>query len=387
MTLAAGLNVLLLDASLFTEPYDAALSEGLVDAGVRPIWVTRPTRREDRAKLPPEHTEPFFYRRTDEAGWLPAGLRPFVKGLAHLAGMARLVMRVRRSQPDVVHVQWVVLPLVDFAAITIIRRWCPVVLTVHDSAPWSAASWLQRLGYERPAKLAHRVIVHTRSAQQALQAAGVPEERLRVIPHGPLRLAVTASASATHSRDPRWTLLLFGEIKPYKGLDVLIEAVAAMAPSMRRRLRVVVAGRPRMDVTPLVARISELGLGEQFDLRLRRLTEEQMAQVFAEADGFVFPYRRIDASGVYFLVKPLGKWLIASRVGIFAEDMPGEGEGELVGPGDSLALARAIERAVVERPSGKACDPDCSWDDIGRATRAVYEEARQDFRSQTCAYR
>jgi glycosyltransferase involved in cell wall biosynthesis len=224
--------------------------------------------------------------------------------------------------------------------------------------------------------------VHTRSAQQTLLRHGVPSERISVIPHGPLSLPV--SADAPTARDPRWTIALFGEIKPYKGLDILIEAVAALPLAARRNLRVVVAGRPRMDVTPLVSRIAALGLGEQFELRLRRLSDEEVAVLFAEADGFVFPYLQIDASGVYYLVSSLGKWLIASRVGIFAEAMSAE-DGTLVPPGDVPALARALEHAIAKRPHGRVRASANSWSDIGRATCALDEGARTEFGARRAA--
>jgi glycosyltransferase involved in cell wall biosynthesis len=172
-------------------------------------------------------------------------------------------------------------------------------------------------------------------------------------------------------------MVLFGEIKPYKGLDILIDAVAALAPPVRRALRVVVAGRVRMDLAPLLARIAALGVEAQFDLRLKRLTEEEMAALFAEADGFVFPYRQVDASGVYYLVKPLAKWLVASRVGVFAEDMESGAQGALVPPGDVSALAQALRHCVEQRPRASVgAAADTSWADIGRATRELYERAR-----------
>jgi glycosyltransferase involved in cell wall biosynthesis len=373
------MNAVLVDPSLYTAPYDAALTRGLLAAGVRPTWMTRPLRRGDRAEIPPECTDAFFYRRSDQADWLPGALRPLVKGCAHIAGTARLLWKIRRAKPDVVHVQWIVVPLVDAAAMALIRRWCPVVLTVHDTVAYNGQDmpWLQRLGQTLPARLAHRVIVHTRSGGEVMRRRGLAAERVSVIPHGPLRLSVGAVAPA--ARVPRWTVVLFGEIKPYKGLDVLIEAVGALPLAMRQQLRVVVAGRPRMDVAPLAARIAELRLGGQFDLRLRRLTEEEMAALFAEADSFVFPYRQVDASGVYYLVKSLGKWLIASRVGVFAEELVGETQGMLVPAADVPSLARALQHAITRRPRAATAAPGASWPEIGRITRSLYEQARTEF--------
>lgn len=371
------MNVILVDPSLFTAPYDAALTRGLVVAGVEPKWLTRRIRPGDRAELPAQFTDDFFYRRTDQLGWVPPSLRPIIKGCAHLAATASLLTKIRRARPDAVHVQWVVLPLIDIIAMAFIRRWCPLVLTIHDTAPFNAMSWIQRWGSKVPAKLADCVIVHTHAGRQALRHQGVSENRVSVIPHGPLSLPMCAAPPPV--RDGRWTAVLFGEIKPYKGLDILIEAVAALPKSVRRGLRVIVAGRPRMDVAPLRSRIAALGLGDQFEWRLGRLSEEQMATLFAEADGFVFPYRQIDASGVYYLVKPLRKWLIASRVGIFAEDMTSPAHGSLVPPADVPALARALEHAIAARPRSAFLGFETSWSEIGRATRAVYERAKAEF--------
>jgi glycosyltransferase involved in cell wall biosynthesis len=379
-------DVLLVDPSLYTGPYDAALTRGLLAAGVRPTWVTRPARPGERQQLPHECTDACFYRRVDSAGWLQGRLRAIAKGCAHMMGMAGLLRKIRRRRPDVVHIQWIVVPLLDIAAMALIRRWCPVVLTVHDTVTGKGdgSSWLQRLGRELPLKLTDKIIVHTRSARQTLLNKGVPDERISVIPHGPLSLPVPVVRPA--ARDPRWTVVLFGEIKPYKGCDILIDAVAELPTALRRQLRVVVAGRPRMDIAPLAGRIEALGLGEQFELRLRRLPEEEMAQLFGEADGFVFPYRQIDASGVYHLVRSLGKWLIASRIGVFAEGMHDE-EGTLVAPGDVAALAQALEHAITTRPRGSANGSLPTWPEIGRATRALYEGTRADFLARALSRR
>ena len=378
MTPRPPLDALLVDPSLFTAPYDAALTEGLVAAGVRPMWATRPTRQGDRQEIAAEFVDPFFYRRVDGASRLFGPLRAIAKGFAHALGLVRLVARVWRRGPDVVHLQWVVLPPLDAVALLLIRSRCPVLLTVHDTVPFNGErlSLLQNLGFDLPIRLAQRVIVHTQSGRQALVDRGVPAHKIHVVPHGPLRLPVTPSATAlTRLRHSRWTFVLFGEIKPYKGLDILIEALGRMPCAVRSGLRVIVAGRPRMDLAAAIARIAELGLGDTVELRAKRLDEQEMADLFDEADSFVFPYRQIDASGVYFLVKSMGKWMIASRVGIFAEDMKDGVDGALVDSGDIDALAREMGRAAAQRPAARPQAASDSWQQIGVLTREVYEAA------------
>ena len=68
--------------------------------------------------------------------------------------------------------------------------------------------------------------------------------------------------------------------------------------------------------------------------------------------------------------------MIASRVGIFAEDIEDGVQGSLVPPEDPAALARAITVAIASELSPTSTSPTSAWLDIGQATRDVYQQAR-----------
>lgn len=369
---------MLVDPSLYTGPYDGALTEGLLAAGVDPRWAIRPTRRGDEDEIPRRYAAALFYKRVDDA-CLPGPLRALAKGAAHVLGLARLLALIARTEPDVVHVQWVVLPLIDVAALLAIRVSRPLILTVHDPTPYNGQrmTLLQRLGFDLPIRLADRVVVHTRSGREALMTRGVDPRKIAVIPHGPLPLK-----AVPHTResmcDARYTFVLFGEIKPYKGVDIFVEAIALMSTAIRESVRVIIAGRPRMELAPTLERIQALGLERTIEVRPKRLSNQEVADLFGEADCFVFPYREIDASGVYFLAKGLGKWIIASRVGVFAEELADGQRGMLVSSEDPVMLARALEHAACERPALTAGSAATSWKDIGHATRLLYESAMSE---------
>lgn len=373
------LRVLLVDPSLFTAPYDAALTQGLLGAGVTPTWAVRPTRPPDRQELPAAHSEALFYRWIDQQTRLPPRLRVLGKGFAHAWGLAKLVKRALELKPDVVHFQWVVVPPLDVAAMLLLRLLCPLVVTVHDTVPYNGdrMTFLQRWGFDLPLRLADRVIVHTRAGREALLRRGSPDQKLRVIPHGALALSTAPSPAALADRtDARYCFVLFGELKSYKGLDVLVEALALMPPALRAQLRVIVAGRPRMELGPILARSEQLGVRDVLDVRPQRQSEQEMADLFALADCFLFPYRQIDASGVYFLVKGLQKWLIASNVGIFAEELRDGEQGQLIAVGDPAALAQAMSSAVLTRRKPVPVAQGTDWSQIGQTTRELYHEAQ-----------
>jgi glycosyltransferase involved in cell wall biosynthesis len=379
MTPAGRLKALLVDPSLFTAPYDAGLMGGLQEADVDCQWVTRPLRRGERAELPSAATLPIFYRRVDRLDGVPAALGALLKGLSHGLGLARLIRLAHRSRCDLVHIQWAVIPILDAVAIWLLRRGRPVVLTVHDTLPYNGSTLPlpQRAGFFWPARVASQVIVHTKVGADRLAEAGVKADKINIVPHGPLALPAFAQRKTpSPPSDKRLkTFVLFGQMKAYKGIDILVEAIAALPEALRAKSRFVVAGAAMMDMKPIEARIEAAGLKPAIELRYGRLSEEEMADLFDCADVFVLPYRAVDASGVFYLLRAQAKWIIASRVGVFAEDFVEGVDGETVRPGDIDDLARAIGRAVEREGPRDARARGATWTDIGLKTRAVYQRA------------
>jgi glycosyltransferase involved in cell wall biosynthesis len=367
------LKVLLVDPSRFTTPYDKGLSQGLRQAGIEPVWAVRPIRANEADDLSGEIAEPLFYKRLDRPDFLPRKLHGIAKSISHVAGLFDLLGRSRRLKADVVHFQWTLLPMFDAAAMWLLKGRTPVVLTVHDTTPFNGGKYalFQSLGYYLPMRVADRLIVHTEGARQKLLAKGLPDAKIEVVPHGPLY--VEAEPRSPIADDGRWTFVTVGQIKPYKGIDVLIEAIGHVRDKLSASVRFVVAGAAHMDMAPLLSRIEALRIGHLIDIRQGRLSDSELAGLIAQADSFVFPYREIDASGVYFLTKPMNKWYVCSRVGIFAEDLKEQVHGALVKPADVPELAEALLHAANTRPRPLEPTQGAAWDEIGRTTRGLYE--------------
>jgi glycosyltransferase involved in cell wall biosynthesis len=370
----ATLSVIQVDPSIYTGPYDAALTEGLRANDVQARWAMRRPRNGEAAQLPTETMEPVFRE-------LPGGAKrggPAAKlrsGLGYLAGWRRLLSMIGRTQPDVVHIQWPLLPLADAAAIHRARASTPVVITVHDLQPYNGAptSRLQLLGFDAALRAADHLIVHTAAARDTLIERGFDPGRISAIPHGPLPLPV--SPRRIVRAEDRWTFVLFGKLQAYKGAEVLIEAVGLMNAAVREGCRFIIAGEPLIPVQPLLARSAELGLERCIEFRLHHHSDEQMAELFEAADTFVFPYRQVEASGVLAMVSATGRWMVASDLGAFSEVLADGARGALVPPGDAVALAAALEQAVGRTPAPGLETTGPDWAEIGRRTREVYETA------------
>ena len=368
--------VRVIDPSLFTAPYDEALVAALGRAGADAQLVTRPARAGEAELAAQVPVRRKWYRWCDAAPRKLGALGAALKAGEHVVSSLVHLVALRKS--GAAHFQWLPFPLADRFLLALWRRMMPVVVTVHDTEPFNntPTSPVQRWGFAKALRQAHQLIVHTEQGRARLVALGLDEARISVIPHG---VGDAPQGVGPAPGGARWCLVLFGKIRPYKGVDLLVEAAARLPEAVRAGLRIVIAGEPMMDLAPLEARIAEAGLADCVELRPGYLDEAGMAALFGEADGFVFPYREIEASGVLYQVAGLHRWLIASDIGAFKEAMTGSGAGALVAAEDVAALAAAIAHGATERPQPQGRIAAMAWDDVAARTVDVYEAAARDF--------
>lgn len=372
------MKIALIDPSLFTLPYDRALAAGLVRRGNEVVMYGRALRTTDG---PPGalSLSKSFYRVSDNwlGSKLPPPLRLGLKGLDHGWSLWRLAAQLRRNPPDVIHFQWLPLPLMDRVFLHQFRRIAPIVLTVHDTNPFNgdSSAAIQRHGIDECLTQFDQLIVHTEQGEARLRQSGIPAHRITVLPHGML---VDPVSGAHDPMTGKLTFLLFGKIRPYKGTDVAIKAFTGLPAALREQARLHVVGQPYIDLAPLqaLARCA----GGSVDLETGFVSEDAIAGLFGLGTVAVFPYREIEASGVLFLALAHGRPIIASRLGSFAE-LLGDGEqGLLLPPGDVGALTAAMARMLTDRSFAIACAAASrklageipSWDEIARRTLAIY---------------
>jgi len=377
------MRVAMIDPSLFTLPYDEKLAAALERRGHRVDFFGKALGAREPG--PTGVTlRPHFYRALQSFGtrhW-PGPLAKLAKGLAHVGAMERLVRVLARERPDVIHFQWLPLPVVDQLFLGRLARIAPVIVTCHDSQPFNAnpGAAVQRLGSTSVLARFDRVIIHTEQARPRLAAYGVEAGRVQRIAHGFLddSAPVAPPEPILDGRPVRF--LLFGKIKPYKGIDLMIEAVKRLPPEIRRQVEVLVVGKPYMETAALEAAAAGL---PQIRFEFRFVPDEEMPALFAWADVLAFPYREIEMSGVLMAALKTARPMVASNIGGFAELLTDGETGFLVPPGDIDGLAQAIGRVTME-PETRArmarglidlVEAIPSWDHIAADTEALYAAA------------
>ncbi|HEX6490368.1 MAG TPA: glycosyltransferase family 4 protein [Gaiellaceae bacterium] len=363
------MHLALVDPLSYTPPYDDGLAAALARRGHEVTLLAGPFLHGAVPK-------PVGYRR--EEVFLPLSgqlfrplprsrLRLLLKGVEYLPSARRLLRRLEQLRPDAVHIQWLPRPELDRRWVRLLAR--PSVLTAHDVVPRRQRA---RVVWPELLRSFDRIVVHSEQGVAELVGLGLGRERLRRIPH-PVFPAPRALPP------PRGeTLLFFGLIRDYKGLDVLVRALAEIPEA-----RLVVAGDPVDPIEPVRSLARELGVEGRIEWQLGYLPETEVTELMERAAVVVLPYRRLDSSGVLATAIGYRRPVVVSDVGSLGEQVREYGAGQVVPAGDSAALARAcrsllaspgeLERAAAGAARAAAA---LTWDAAAEQHERLYEELR-----------
>jgi glycosyltransferase involved in cell wall biosynthesis len=362
------MRVQVVDPPAYTPPYDHALCAALARAGAE---VELLTSRFPYGEVPAGegyHVEELFYRRAASPG-LPAPVRRALRAAEHLPGMARL--RRHAAAADVVHLQWLTLGARDRF---LLPRGVPLVFTLHDPLPTGGRA----LGRQRGLLGSmDAVVAHTASGARDLrERAGLDPGRIHVIPHGAFdyltRLPNERPLPDELLEVEGPVVLCFGLIRPYKGIDVLLEAFREVAGA-----ELWIVGRAMMALDSLRQQAGRCEGRVRFVPRF--ITDPEIPAFFRRADLVVLPYREIDQSGVLFTALAFGAPLLLTAVGGFPE-VAATGAAELVPPGDPAALHSKLAallrdgaaRDRLAAAARAAAAGPYAWDAVARRHLEVY---------------
>jgi glycosyltransferase involved in cell wall biosynthesis len=252
-------------------------------------------------------------------------------------------------------------------------------------------TWLNRFSLRVQYQLVDHIFVHTeRMKQELLSDFGIQEKKVNVIPFGinntvPNTGMTTLDAKGTlgiSTSDK--TMLCYGQIAPYKGLEYLISAFTELL-KRDRDYRLIIAGKPKWNEiywNQIVQVMIDRGVRERVIERIEHVPDEETELYFKAADVLILPYVRIFQSGVLFLGYSFGLPVIATDVGSLREDIVDGRTGFVCRPEDSCDLASKIDKYFdselfhdLEARRGeikKFANERYSWNKVATIITAVY---------------
>lgn len=277
----------------------------------------------------------------------------------------RLRRALREAAPDAVvlpYWSWAWAPL----AVTLASwRVAPLIVIAHNPADHGAGV-LARGASRAVLRRAGGFLCHARSVAGALGsvAPGAPVHVHPLPPEAPAPFPREEARRRLRVPEEAVAVLAFGLIRPYKGVDLLLDAVRRLPADTRVHL--LLAGEPWGGLgETLAGRISDPLLAGRVTAQLSWVPEDEARVWFAAADAAVLPYRSATGSAVAAQALGAGLPVVASRVGGLAEVIEDGINGLIVEPGDAAALAKALARlcepALLARLVAGARDASNRW--------------------------
>jgi glycosyltransferase involved in cell wall biosynthesis len=323
---------------------------------------------------------------------------PAVKKIARISRYyARLLSYGIISRARVFHILWNSrLEWFDRTLLMLFFKACGkrIVLTAHNvnrGRRDGTDSFGNRLTLRCQYWLADHLFVHTRQMREELSRDfGVDGRKVTIIPFGVNNIVPNTAMTPAEARailgiaPDEKVILFFGTIAAYKGLDMLVAAVAR-AQCQGLYCRLVIAGQPKPGPAYLLEvrqRIQTLGLSDWVLEDIGHVPDERAEIYFKAADMLALPYSTIFQSGVLFLAYSFGLPVVATDVGNFRDDVV-DGVTGYVSDGSSapefaMAIRRYFEGPLyADLPNARAriaahVTKKHSWTGVAETTRGIY---------------
>jgi glycosyltransferase involved in cell wall biosynthesis len=287
----------------------------------------------------------------------------------------KIVKCIKDVNPDVIHAPveflWggLILPFV---------RQYPFVVTEHDPSVHKGTGVFTKffIGFSRlfTRRMADAIIVHGERLKTVLEGKGVPGDRIWVIPHGEFSFYTKWAREKVQESK---SVLFFGSISEYKGIEYLIEA-EPLITSQVPDAKIVIAGSG--DFTKYKPLIKNR---DKFEIHNRFIPDEEVAEFFQKSAVVALPYTDGSQTGIIPIAYSFGKPAVVTDVGSIAEVVDNGKTGFIVPPRNPEALAKAIVKLLKDdklrqemgENARKKVGEELSWDNIAKKTIEVYEGA------------
>ena len=373
------------------KPYALGMAAALTSGGTSVDFIG-----SDDLNVPEVATNPrvnFLNLRGDQR----SEASPMAKVLRILRYYAKLVLYAMIARPKLFHILWNnKFQVFDRTLLMLYYKLLGkrVVLTAHNVNAGkrdSNDSWLNRLSLKIQYTLSDHIFVHTNGMKiELISEFRIPESKVSVVPFGINNTVPNTGLSSAEAKRQVGvdgndkTMLFFGNIAPYKGLEYLVSAFTGVLKN-DRGYRLIIVGKPKgsTDYWEQIERaIARSSIHNRVIEIIEYVPDETTELYFKAADVLILPYAHVFQSGVLFLGYSFGLPAIAADVGNLKEEII-EGEtGFVFKPRDSADLATKIEKYFkselfrnleARRPQIKEyANERYSWSKVAAITTAVY---------------
>ncbi|WP_158303666.1 glycosyltransferase family 4 protein [Methanosphaerula palustris] len=299
-------------------------------------------------------------------------VKNFIKNTLIFTRVIRFLRTVREEDPDIIHVNGYSL---WFSLLLPFLHRYPIITTIHDVNPHTGSRQFdQTIARRLFFWYSDALIVHGEWAKKQLSVS----TPIYVIPHGDYSFFSTCEGEEV--AEEVGTILFFGRIEDYKGLQYLLAAMPEVV-SGYPDARLVIAGNGDM------GRYMLLLPDESHCTLINRFIEDcEIPSLFMKASMVVLPYIEGTQTGVVPIAYAFHKPVIVTDIGSIPEVVEQGKTGLIVPSHDSAALADGILKLLRNEPLRRAMGDaalrkmkrDLSWETVRGKTVIAYKSVIED---------
>lgn len=292
----------------------------IIQLGVS-VYTSNKSSYDDKVSIP-------VFARYQEANGI-------LKFYYYLIGLFRISLSIPLG--SILHFHWLKFsPLDTFILWVLKKNKIKLVGTVHNILPHEQKPW-DYFFYKRIYSLADVLVFHSEGIyKKFIRKFGQPKKHI-IIHH--YYDKVTINRDIENSK----YLLFFGNIRPYKGLELLLSALESIP--LAEDCKLIIAGKPEYNIDGL---IQSMNGTVKIEWKTYYIDNNEVEYLFNLCGVVVMPYLKIDTSGLLYLAKSYGKVIVAPDMGIFQEEIINGVNGILFDPKNGDDLAKAIKMAMTQ---------------------------------------
>lgn len=311
---------------------------------------------------------------------------PIIKLLSYIRSLISIWCLILKSRPDIVHIQWIRVWILDYILLSFIRmRGCNVVYTAHNLLPHDTGEKYYKQ-YKRYYKRVNKIIVHTQSSKERLsEKFGISLNKIDVIPHGILSFPISEKEVndcyqkiiQDFNLSGKFVITSLGIQCPYKGTDILVDLWSSEERFCKNDdLILLLIGKNKgIDY-------SKIECCKNVIIQDRFLDDTEF-QAFIKASSLVvLPYREISQSGVLFSALARRKPILVSDAGGLQDPLRIANVGWCMGEANRDNLYNYLKKLINDMETYREVANDSvsfekiehyySWQSIGRQTTQLY---------------
>lgn len=209
----------------------------------------------------------------------------------------------------------------------------------------------------------------------------IPNATVQLLPH-PIydhykeRVSKSIAQESLGLGKDKRTLLFFGLIREYKGLDILIGSMSYLDDGYQ----LIIAGESYEDFSKYQQQIDKSPLKDNIKVFEQYIPDEMVTTLFSAADVLVLPYRSATQSGVVALAYQLELPMVATNVGALGETVFSAGTGIVVEEISFQGIAKGIEKYFQNKEKQKeyllniqAEKKRLSWASFAQSLQSFFE--------------